>query len=174
MGRNVFMLRMQSFVVGGVIAGLSGALLVEFVNAWSPGSWLYPETFALLAAIIIGGRANLGGVMIGTILVPILFLEVTRFLPSIGYPGLIDSLDWVAIGLLTLTFMWFRPQGLLPERRRRFPLSAPTAVLEGMPGSQHQPPRTGHRRLCERDSCRRRAALRVRRRAGRELGLFLV
>jgi ABC-type branched-subunit amino acid transport system permease subunit len=120
MGRNVFALRMQSFVLGGAIAGLSGALLVEFVNAWAPGSWLYPETFALLTAIIVGGRANLGGVMIGTILVPVLFLEVTRFLPSIGYPGLIDSLEWVAIGLLTMAFMWFRPQGLLQERRRRF------------------------------------------------------
>ena len=119
-GRNVFTLRMQSFVIGGMIAGLSGALLVEFVNAWAPGSWLYPETFALITAIIVGGRANMGGVTIGTILVPVLFLEVTRFLPSIGYPGLIDALEWVVIGLLTLIFMWFRPQGLLPERRRRF------------------------------------------------------
>jgi branched-chain amino acid transport system permease protein len=129
-GRNVFTLRMQSFVIGGMIAGLSGAVLVEFVNAWAPGSWLYPETFALITAIIVGGRANMGGVAIGTILVPVLFLEVTRFLPSIGYPGLIDALEWVVIGLLTLIFMWFRPQGLLPERRRRF---APSLRLTPQP-----------------------------------------
>jgi branched-chain amino acid transport system permease protein len=128
-GRNVFTLRMQAFVVGGVIAGLSGALLVEFVNSWSPGSWLYPETLALLTAIIVGGRANMGGVAIGTILVPILFLEVTRFLPTIGYPGLIDSLEWVIVGLLTIAFMWWRPQGLLPERRRRFAPSPTPALL---------------------------------------------
>jgi hypothetical protein len=62
--------------------------------------------------------------------VPVLFLEVTRFLPSIGYPGLIDALEWVVIGLLTLIFMWFRPQGLLPERRRRF---APSLRLTPQP-----------------------------------------
>lgn len=130
-GRNVFALRMQAFVIGGVLAGLSGAVLVEFVNAWAPGSWLYPETFALLTAVIVGGRANLGGVAIGTILVPILFLEVTRFLPSIGYPGLIDSLEWVVIGLLTLIFMYWRPQGIFPERRRRFPSRSSGAIGSG-------------------------------------------
>lgn len=126
-GRNIFLLRMQAFVIGGAIAGLSGALLVEFVNAWAPGSWLYPETFALLTAVIVGGRANMFGAAVGTVLVPILFLEVTRFLPSIGYPGLVDSLEWVVIGLFTLVFMYWRPQGLFPERRRRFPsLLAPS------------------------------------------------
>ena len=30
-------LRMQAFVLGGMIAGLSGGLLVEFLAAWSPG-----------------------------------------------------------------------------------------------------------------------------------------
>lgn len=128
-GRNVFALRMQAFVIGGTIAGLSGALLVEFVGSWAPNSWLYPETFALLTAIIVGGRANLGGVTIGTVLVPILFLEVTRFLPTIGYPGLIDSLEWVIVGLLTIAFMWWRPQGLFPERRRRFALVPTPALL---------------------------------------------
>lgn len=134
-GRNVFALRMQAFVIGGAIAGLSGAVLVEFVNAWAPGSWLYPETFALLTAIIVGGRANIWGVAVGTALVPILFLEVTRFLPAIGYPGLVDSLEWVVIGLLTLAFMWWRPQGLFPERRRQFPKLLTPAPVSGGRGA---------------------------------------
>lgn len=138
-GRNVFVLRMQAFVIGGMIAGLSGAVLVEFVNSWAPGSWLYPETLALLTAIIVGGRANMGGVAIGTILVPILFLEVTRFLPTIGYPGLIDSLEWVIIGLLTIAFMWLRPQGLLPERRRRFAPSPTPGLRRERASLQIQP-----------------------------------
>jgi len=119
-GRNVFGLRMQAFVIGAMIAGLSGAVLVEFVNAWAPASWLYPETFALLAGIIVGGRGNLGGVMLGTILVPVLFLEATRYLPQFGRVGLVDSLAWVVVGLLTIAVIWWRPQGLVPERRRRF------------------------------------------------------
>ena len=40
-----------------------------------------------------------------------------QFLPSIGYPGLTDSLEWVIIGLLWMLCLLLRPRGLLPERR---------------------------------------------------------
>jgi branched-chain amino acid transport system permease protein len=125
MGRKVATTRMTIFIVGGCLAGLSGGLLVEFIGAWGPASWLFPETFLFFTAIIVGGTGNLLGDFIGALLVPILFVEGTRFLPSIGYPGLIDSLDWVVIGLLMLGFLWFRPRGLIPERRRVFPDPAP-------------------------------------------------
>jgi branched-chain amino acid transport system permease protein len=42
LGKGVTGLRLMIFVVGGVIAGISGAVFVEFIQAWSPGSWLYP------------------------------------------------------------------------------------------------------------------------------------
>jgi branched-chain amino acid transport system permease protein len=132
-GLSVNALRLQAFVIGGGIAGISGALLVEYVGAWAPSSWTYPETFALLAAIIVGGTANWGGVTVGAILVPVLFFELTRFLPQIGYPGLIDSLEWVVIGALILAFLWLRPRGLLPERPRRLLGQGAPAPARGSP-----------------------------------------
>jgi branched-chain amino acid transport system permease protein len=93
---------------------------VEFIQAWSPGSWLYPETFVFLAAILVGGAANNWGVMVGTLLVPVGFLEATRFLPTIFYNGFTEAMEWVCVGLLILVFLWFRPQGLFPERPGRF------------------------------------------------------
>jgi branched-chain amino acid transport system permease protein len=121
LGKDVARLRITAFVVGGAIAGVSGAILVEFISAWSPGSWLFPETFVFFAAVIVGGSANNFGVMLGALLVPIAFLEATRYIPQFGYPGLVDALQWVVVGLLTLTFLWFWPRGIVPERRRRFP-----------------------------------------------------
>jgi branched-chain amino acid transport system permease protein len=129
LGRRVTRARMTVFVIGGCLAGLSGGLLVEFIGAWGPASWLYPETFLFFTAIIVGGTGNLVGNILGALLVPIAFVEGTRFLPAIGYPGLIDSLDWVVIGLLLLAFLWFRPRGILPERRRVFP--APPSPAPG-------------------------------------------
>lgn len=120
LGRKVGRARFTVFVLGGGLAGLSGGLLMLYVSAWSPGSWLYPETFLFLTIIVVGGTANLAGNALGTLLIPILIVEGTRFLPQIGYPGLIDSLDWVVIGLVMLAFLWFRPQGVLPERRRKW------------------------------------------------------
>ena len=40
-------------VVGGAIAGLSGGLLVGFINLWDPQAWGYAETIVLFAAIIV-------------------------------------------------------------------------------------------------------------------------
>lgn len=120
LGKDVTGMRMLAFVVGGAIAAVSGAVLVQFIGAWAPGGWLYPETFVLLGAVIIGGRGNQLGSVVGALLLPVGFAEATRFLPPIGRPGLIDALQWVAIGLLILLFLWFRPQGIFPERRRTF------------------------------------------------------
>ncbi len=120
LGKGVTSLRLLVFVVGGVIAGISGAVFVEFIGAWSPGSWLYPETFVFLAAILVGGVANNWGAMVGTLLVPVAFLEATRFLPPIFYPGFVEAMQWVCVGVLILLFLWFRPSGLFPEKPGRF------------------------------------------------------
>jgi branched-chain amino acid transport system permease protein len=125
-GKNPVNLKMTIFIVGGVIAGLSGAILVGFIQLWAPSVWLYPETIILFAAIIVGGRGNNIGAILGALLVPVGFEEVTRLLNSnpnianLGPPNLISALQWVAIGLLILGFLWFRPQGVRPEPRRVF------------------------------------------------------
>lgn len=118
LGKNLLSLRTSMLVLGGMIAGLSGGLLVGFINLWAPSGWGYAETIVLFAAVIIGGAGNHKGAIIGAILVPVLFEEVTRFIPPFGPPGLIPALQWVAIGLLIVVFLWFRPQGILPEKRR--------------------------------------------------------
>jgi branched-chain amino acid transport system permease protein len=117
-GLNPIGLRMQAFVIGGMIAGLSGGLLVEFLAAWSPAAWGYAETFAVFTAVILGGVGSNWGVALGTLLVQVIFLQVPTFLPQVGYTGLIDALQWVLIGGLWLLCLAIRPRGLIPERRR--------------------------------------------------------
>src|SRR4029077_4925476 len=114
------------FIVGGVIAGLSGAILVGFIQVWAPSVWLYPETIILFAAIIVGGRGNNIGAILGALLVPVGFEEITRFLnntPSIANlapPGLTPALRGGGMGLLIIGFLWFPPDGVRPEARRAF------------------------------------------------------
>jgi ABC-type branched-subunit amino acid transport system ATPase component len=118
-GLNPAGVRMQAFVLGGMIAALSGGLLVEFLASWSPAAWGYAETFAVFTAIILGGVGNNWGVALGTLLVQVIFLQVPTFLPQIGYTGLVDALQWVLIGVLWLGCLALRPRGLIPERRYR-------------------------------------------------------
>jgi branched-chain amino acid transport system permease protein len=120
LGKNLLSMRTAMLVTGGAIAGLSGGILVSYITTWSPAAWGYAETVVLFAAVIIGGAGNHLGAILGAVLVPVGFEEVTRYIPTSNNlpPNLIPSLEWVAIGLLILIFLWFRPQGILPERKR--------------------------------------------------------
>lgn len=124
LGKNVTALRLMTFVIGGAIAGVSGALLVEFVSSWTPGNWGVAATFLYFAAVIVGGSGSSWGAVVGAALVPVIFIEGVRFLPSSG--PTVDAVRWILIGLLVLLFLWFRPHGVIPERPRRFPSAAPS------------------------------------------------
>jgi branched-chain amino acid transport system permease protein len=161
LGKNLLALRTGALVTGGAIAGLSGAVLVSFIGVWSPAAWSYAETIVLFTAVIIGGAGNHLGAVLGAVLVPVGFEEITRFIsdnnPNLP-PNLLPSLQWVAIGLLIAIFLWARPQGVLPERRRRVaiarraatgadgadaavlvPASAPGPATEGREGAEAAP-----------------------------------
>jgi branched-chain amino acid transport system permease protein len=137
LGKDLRSLRTGVLLLGGAIAGLSGAALVSFISVWSPAAWTYAETIVLFAAVIIGGRGNHVGAVLGAIIVPVGFEESTRLIsnanPSLP-PNLLPSLQWVAIGLLVALFLWFRPQGVLPERKRVIALPGSAA-----PDSQPAP-----------------------------------
>lgn len=118
LGKNVQLLRLSAFVAGGVIGAVSGAVLVLFISAWAPSGWLYPETFVYFTAIIVGGSGRNLGAVAGAILVPVLFLEAARFMPVVVNATFIDGMQWVAIGLVSLLFLWFRPSGIFPEKKQ--------------------------------------------------------
>ena len=117
LGKDVTRLRLLAFVAGGALAALSGGVFVGFLGAWSPASWLYPETFVYLTAIIIGGRGNMLGALLGALLVPG-FGELSDYF-SIGNPTVVGALQWMVIGALIMIFLYFWPRGILPERRRK-------------------------------------------------------
>ena len=123
LGVNIRAESMKLYVIGGALAGLSGAVLVQFIGAWSPGSWGTAETFLFFVAIIIGGAGNNFGALLGAALVLGVFEEALRYLPSFGYTGLAEALQYMGLGILILAFLWWRPSGLVPERRRK--LSGP-------------------------------------------------
>ena len=120
LGTNTHRESMKIYVVGGALASLSGGVLVQFIGAWSPGSWATAETFLYFVAIIIGGSGNNLGVLLGAALVLGAFQEALRYLPAFGYTGLAEATQFASLGALILLFLWVRPSGLIPERRRRY------------------------------------------------------
>jgi branched-chain amino acid transport system permease protein len=120
-GKDIVLLRLMVQAVGGAFGGLSGALLVAFIQGWSPGAWAYVETLALLTAVIVGGVGNDRGVTVGTFLIATVLLQGLQFLPEIAArEGLKQDLGWIILGTLTIAFIWLRPQGIFPERRPKY------------------------------------------------------
>lgn len=119
LGKNVFWYQMLALVIGAFYAGLGGGMLMEFVGAFNTSGWTSGETFVIFAALIIGGRGSNLGSLFGALIVPVIFVELSRYLPQISSrPDLIPDIRNMLIGLLLIAVLWFRPQGLIPEPRR--------------------------------------------------------
>ncbi len=120
-GKNTFKYRMSAMVIGCFYAGIAGGLLIEYITAINPSGWTTGETFVIWTALLIGGTGNNWGAALGALLVPVLFQEVTRFLPQFSSnPQLIPAMRNIIVGTMLILVLWFRPQGIIPEKKARF------------------------------------------------------
>jgi branched-chain amino acid transport system permease protein len=119
-GRNPYTLKLRSFVIGASMAGLGGSLLGVYVTAFAPAGWGVGETLLILVCLFVGGSGNSVGAIVGTALVIGLLGQMPQLLPvTPSNPDLIPDLRFMALGLLIILFLKWRPEGILPERRTR-------------------------------------------------------
>ena len=117
-GRDIYRLKLKAYVLGAAFGGLAGGLFAAYLSAFNPSAWSPIETIVLYSAILVGGRGNIKGVVLGVAIMIVLIQESTRFLPEIaGHPTVVPALREIVIGAVLVLFLRFRPQGLLPERR---------------------------------------------------------
>ena len=119
LGKNVLLFKMETMALGGAIGGLAGGWYALMQRYMSPDDAKPIETFIVWAMVVLGGRGNVWGIVLGTIVVQA-FYTGTRFLPDLVTiaPDTLAALRLVLIGLLIMGVMMVRPEGLLPERRR--------------------------------------------------------
>ena len=124
LGKSVFRYKLTSMLIGSFYAGVGGGLIIQFGGSFNPTAWLPGETFVVFAVILVGGVGNNIGLLVGALLVETLLIHLPAFLPSIpGHPGLIEYIDTMVVGVLLMVMLWFRPQGVVPERIRRSPFT---------------------------------------------------
>ncbi len=120
LGKGVFRYQLTSMLIGSFYAGVGGGLIIQFGGSFNPSAWLPGETFVIFAVIIVGGVGNNIGLIVGALLVETLLVHLPAFLPAIpGHPQLIQYIDAMLIGVLLMVMLWFRPQGMVPERLRK-------------------------------------------------------
>ncbi len=129
LGKSVFRYKLTSMMIGSFFAGIGGGLIIQFNTSFNPSAWLPGETFVVFAVIIVGGVSNNIGLLVGSLLVETMLVHLVAFLPAIpGHPGLILNIAAMMIGALLMVMLWFRPQGIVPEKLRRSPAAVAAAT----------------------------------------------
>ena len=123
MGVPPFKFKLWAFAIGAALGGISGFLFASRNAYIDPNQFNVFISITFVAMVVIGGAGNMFGVAVGAAL---LFYLPERFRQFNDYRLLVFGL---ALVLITI----YRPQGLIPSRRRARELAdraqeAPTNV----------------------------------------------
>ncbi len=119
LGKNPTRIRLESFVIGCMAMGLSGALYVGFIGYVSPSDFLPIVTFQIWTMLIVGGSANNRGAVLGAIIVWAVWTTsgfvISKLVPTeIQAQG--GAMQAILIGLILVLMLLGRPRGLIGER----------------------------------------------------------
>ena len=118
-GKNTFLFKIKVFVIGSCIASISGTLFAHYIAFISPDMFFPAVTFSVWTMMVIGGKANNLGVILGAVMIQV-FERGTRFLKDfVVLPVEPYNLRIIVIGLLLILFILYKPDGIIKERKSR-------------------------------------------------------
>jgi branched-chain amino acid transport system permease protein len=108
MGVPTFKYKLWAFAMGAAIGGMAGVIYASKVNAITPDSFQLVLSILFLAAVVLGGSGNMYGAALGAVVVAYLPERFRTF----------GDRRVLIFGVAMVVMMNFRPEGLLPSRRR--------------------------------------------------------
>jgi branched-chain amino acid transport system permease protein len=109
MGVPVVRMKLTAFAIGACTAGVGGVVYAEQITFINPPTFSLIQSILILSMVVIGGMGSIGGSILGATLVVVL--------PEIFRP--LADYRFFLFGLALVVVMIFRPQGLLPSKRRQ-------------------------------------------------------
>ncbi|OPG03811.1 branched-chain amino acid ABC transporter permease [Streptomyces sp. GKU 895] len=114
MGINGFRVKLIAFALGASLAGLAGAVQAHVTYTVTPEQYQFahvvpPNSAFLLAAVVLGGMGTIAGPLVGAALLYLIPAKL-QFL---------GDYQLFAFGVALVLLMRFRPEGLIPNRRRQ-------------------------------------------------------
>jgi branched-chain amino acid transport system permease protein len=144
MGVPLVRMKLLAFACGASFAGAVGVLFSAKQIFINPESFTFMESIGVLAMIILGGMGSIPGAILGAAVVTVLNLQVLKGFSLwlnelrnagtviLGYnlanlPTQLEPAKYerMVFGLILVLMMIFRPQGILPARRRTRELGEP-------------------------------------------------
>ena len=124
LGKNVYAYKMQSLVLGGVLAA-AGGIVYALPSAVSPGVYVTSLTFFVWTALLLGGAATVFGPLLGSLIFWVLQTFLSNFLPALVDAGVLPfmssiqagTLRFILVGVALMLLVIFMPQGLLGNKK---------------------------------------------------------
>ncbi|MFF8648949.1 branched-chain amino acid ABC transporter permease [Streptomyces griseoluteus] len=123
MGINGFRVKLIAFALGACLAGLAGSVQAHVTYTVTPEQYQFahvvpPNSAFLLAAVVLGGMGTISGPLVGASLLYLIPAKL-QFL---------GDYQLFAFGVALVLLMRFRPEGLIPNRRRQLEFHEDTAA----------------------------------------------
>ncbi|HEX8975996.1 MAG TPA: hypothetical protein VF781_05735 [Solirubrobacteraceae bacterium] len=124
MGIPLVRTKLLAYAMGAVFGGIAGAFLGAYTTLVGADQFQFGFSVFVLAMVIVGGLGSVWGVVLGALLLSninyYLIPDVLNHLPGdLGLNFNLTDLQVSIFGFLLVLVMVLRPQGLLPERRRK-------------------------------------------------------
>ncbi|MEO6857432.1 MAG: branched-chain amino acid ABC transporter permease [Solirubrobacteraceae bacterium] len=133
MGIPLVRTKLSAYAIGAMFGGVSGAFLGTYYTQVNAGQFQFGFSIFVLAMVIIGGLGSIWGALVGGMVLGYinqwLIPDVLNGLPQkLGLNFPLTEIEFGIFGFLLVLVMILRPQGLIPERRRRLELSGEIAA----------------------------------------------
>jgi len=137
MGVPLVKTKLMAYAAGAAFGGMAGAFLGSYLTSVNANNFQFGFSIFVLAMIILGGLGSIWGVVVGAVtlsfinsyFIPDVFNSIPR---DLGLDFDLTQLSFGIFGFLILIVMVLRPEGLIPERRRKIEFSEGLGETEGI------------------------------------------
>jgi branched-chain amino acid transport system permease protein len=127
MGVPLVKTKLMAYATGAAFGGMSGAFLGSFLNTVNADQFQFSFSIFVLAMVILGGLGSIWGVALGAVVLTFvnryLIPDVLNDKAQSWFNFDLTQLSFSIFGFLLVIMMLIRPEGLIPERRRKLELT---------------------------------------------------
>ena len=105
----------MAFAIGASTAGFAGVFFASQVQSLVPNDFIVQTSILILVFVIFGGMGSIAGAVIGAAFIQWL----PQYLQIHSFQDYQFQDEFIYLGALLIVLMIFRPQGVVPSRRRR-------------------------------------------------------
>jgi branched-chain amino acid transport system permease protein len=137
MGVPLVKTKLLAYGTGAAFGGMAGVFIASYQNTVNADQFQFAFSIFVLAMIILGGLGSIEGVVLGAVVLSFINLnlipDVFNDYPSkVGLDFDLTELSFGIFGFLLVIMMVLRPEGFIPERRRRIELTEGVGVTTGV------------------------------------------